>query len=140
MTPLVVDASVAVKWFIPEAHADDAERVLAGDHELLAPDLIWPEVANALWKKCSRGELGSVAATSILRDFARFPLVIQPAAHFIETALDIAVRRAYTVYDSLYLAVALARRCSLVTADRKLYDTVRRGPFASHLLWVADVR
>jgi predicted nucleic acid-binding protein len=139
LTRLVVDASVAIKWFVPERHSSDAHRLLSENYELLAPDLIWPELANALWKKHQRGELIEAAAKGILRDFARFSLVVQPSAPFVDAALDIAVRRGHTVYDSLYLAVAVARQCALVTADNKLYQAVKRGPLSAHLLWVAHV-
>ena len=46
----VVDASVAIKWFVPEIHAEAARRLLREGITLLAPDLIWAEVANALWR------------------------------------------------------------------------------------------
>jgi len=62
----VVDASVAVKWVVPEALSEHAERVLATDEELLAPDLLLVEAANALWKKTERGELASAEARRAL--------------------------------------------------------------------------
>ena len=36
----VVDASVAIKWFVPEIHAEAARRLLREGITLLAPDLI----------------------------------------------------------------------------------------------------
>ena len=47
----VIDASIAVKWVIPEVLSDRADRVRAGDNDVLAPDLLLVEVANALWLK-----------------------------------------------------------------------------------------
>ena len=53
---LVVDASVAVKWLVEEEGSASAERLLEGDHDLHAPRLMVPEIANALWRKAgSRG-------------------------------------------------------------------------------------
>jgi len=57
----------------------------------------------------------------------------------VESALEIAVSFGRTVYDSLYLTLALSRQCQLVTADRRLYNSLRRGPLAPTLLWVEDI-
>jgi predicted nucleic acid-binding protein len=43
MIKLVVDASVAAKWYVPEIHSDAAVRLLDPEIVLLAPDLIIPE-------------------------------------------------------------------------------------------------
>ena len=74
MTRVVVDASVAVKWFIPEALSSEARGLLAPEYELLAPDLLWVELGNALWKKHRRRELDAETAPRLLRDFARVPI------------------------------------------------------------------
>ena len=73
---VVVDASVAVKWFLPEVHAEAARQLLRDKMTLLAPDLIWAEVANALWRKWRDRELAAEVVKGILTDFRRFPLRI----------------------------------------------------------------
>jgi predicted nucleic acid-binding protein len=57
----VVDSSVAVKWVVPEVLSDEADRILAGDDPLIAPDLLQVEAANALWKKAARKEISGAA-------------------------------------------------------------------------------
>jgi len=52
----VVDASVGIKWFVPEIHSDAARRLLTEDSILLVPDLFFPEIGNILWKRVRRGE------------------------------------------------------------------------------------
>jgi hypothetical protein len=61
----VVDASVAIKWFLPEIHSDAALRLLAGEHTLHAPDLIFSEFGNVLWKRFRKREISraEVSAT-----------------------------------------------------------------------------
>lgn len=139
MTRIVVDASVAIKWFLPEEHSINAHRLLSEDYELLAPDLLWVEAGNALWKRHRRGQLARGDARGILRDLRRLPLAIHPSGPLIGMALDLAIRRGQTVYDSLYLAVAIARRCAMVTADDNLYQVVKDGPLSRHLVWVEDI-
>ena len=51
MSLFVVDASVAIKWFLPEIHSDAALPLLAHKHLLHAPDLIFSEFGNVLWKR-----------------------------------------------------------------------------------------
>ena len=57
MSLYVVDASVVIKWFVPEIHSDAARRLMSGPHEYFSPDLLFPEVGNVIWKKVRRGEL-----------------------------------------------------------------------------------
>ncbi len=139
MTPLVVDASIVAKWLIPELHSAPARRVFAEGHKLLAPDLLWAELGNVLWKKSRAGELTAEEARDILRDLRRFPISTIPSFGLIGPALDIATRFGRSVYDCLYLALAMSRRCQVVTSDRRLYASLKRGPLAPCLLWVEDV-
>jgi predicted nucleic acid-binding protein len=48
VTPLMVDASIVVKWLLPEPHSIPARRVLTERNDLLAPDLLWAELGNVL--------------------------------------------------------------------------------------------
>ena len=127
MTRVVVDASVAVKWFVPEELSADARGLLAAEYELLAPDLLWAELGNALWKKHRRRELDQRTATRLLRDFSRVPIEFYATERWAEPALELAVRQGVTVYDGLYLALAAGHGCRLVTADRRLHQACREG-------------
>ncbi len=66
MTTYVVDASVAMKWFVPEELSQEALTYLKDEHELLTPDLHWPEFANITWKKVRRNELSAEEARHVL--------------------------------------------------------------------------
>jgi predicted nucleic acid-binding protein len=134
----VVDASVAAKWYIPEVESEGALRFLDGNHEVLGPELLLPEFGNILWKKVLRRELTPGEAREVLRAFLSAPVAIQSSETLLEPALDLAIGLRRTVYDSLYLALALLRGCRLVTADRPLYDAISQSPFAAHIHWVAD--
>jgi predicted nucleic acid-binding protein len=139
VTRLVVDASVAVKWFLPERLSAHARRVLATEHELLAPELIWAELGNALWKKHRRRELDQHTASRLLRDFSRVPIEFHPTARWTAAALELAARQGITVYDALYLALAAGHGCRVLTADRRLLEACRDGGIRHLVGWVEEL-
>jgi predicted nucleic acid-binding protein len=136
---LVVDANVVIKWHVAEVHTDAALRLLRDDApELHVPELVYSEVGNILWKKVRRGELIADEARRIARLVATAPLAVHPSAPLLEAALEIAIQTGRTVYDSQYVALALQIGCRLVTADEKLYNALKGGPFGPNVLWVED--
>lgn len=136
---VVVDASVAIKWFVPEIHAQAARRLLREGIALLAPDLIWAEVANALWRKWRNEELAAEDVEGILNDFRRYPLRICSGESLYDVAWPVARGSGRTFYDSLYLALAMSNGCPLVTADLRFYNAVKDTPWGQSCLWVEDV-
>ncbi len=136
---VVVDASVAIKWFVPEIHAAAARRLLREGLTLLAPDLIWAEVANALWRKWREKELTAEAVQGILNDFRRYPLRICSGESLYDVAWPVAQESGRTFYNSLYLALAMGNGCPMVTADLRFYNAIKDTPWGRHCLWVEDV-
>jgi predicted nucleic acid-binding protein len=134
----VVDASVAVKWFLPEIHSDAALRLIAGEHSLNAPDLIFSEFGNVLWKRIRRSEISKPEADSIIDAFLSVPIRVQSSQHLVRLAVEIASGENQTVYDGLYVAAAVVLDIPLVTADAKLYRSIRRSPLSSHVVWIED--
>ncbi len=133
MRSVVVDSSVALKWFIPENLSEEAGSFLDARVELLAPDLIYPEAGNVLWKKVGRGEIEPRDARDILAALGRMPLSVVSSSLLVEAALEIALAHRRTVYDALYVALAVARESVFVTADDKLVGAIRGGPLAAHV-------
>jgi predicted nucleic acid-binding protein len=140
MTRHVVDASVAIKWFVDEIHADAARRLQADAYDLLAPDLLWLECGNLLWKKVRRGELTADEARLIWGGLEQQPISIFPSGLVVEPALEVALDTNRTVYDGCYLALAMLTGCRLVTADGRLFNALQGGSYALHLCWVAELR
>ena len=136
MSLYVVDASVVAKWFVPERLSDDAVRLLDDKHELASPDLMWAEIGNVLWKKARAGQLQGREAASIIRALDDFPVTVFPSRLVLEGALEIALGTGRSVYDSVYLALAVALECRLVTADERFANALAGGPLAAHVLWV----
>jgi len=132
----VVDASVAIKWFVPEVHAEAAARLLEGDNQLLAPDLLFPEFGNILWKKARLGEIRVSEAREILRALEAVPLQVHTTQPLIESAFEIAYGLERSVYDSVYLSLAVINECRMITADKKFYNVLKNSSLAEHIEWV----
>jgi predicted nucleic acid-binding protein len=128
MPHLVVDSSVAVKWFVIEPYSTEALRILDqyrnGLISFLAPDLINAEFGNIIWKKHVLQGMAGSDAQNIMDDFRALPLTIVPTATLLDDAYKLAVKHQRTVYDSLYLALSLVEGCQFVTADEKFVNAV----------------
>jgi predicted nucleic acid-binding protein len=139
MSRFVVDANVAIKWYLPEVHDAPARRLLTGAHELLAPDLIYSEVGNILWKRFRAGEMTEEEVEAVMHSFGALPLAITPSWPLVLPAMTIACQTDRSVYDSLYLALAIREGVPMVTADEKFTNALKTTPIASSLLWVEDI-
>ena len=139
MSRFVVDASVAVKWYFSEVDSPAALRLLSGDHALVAPDLLFVEFGNTLWKRTQRGQITTADSLEILRDLFLVPFDIQPSRKYLAHAIELAAGLGRTVYDSLYLSIAILSGCAVITADRRLLNTVRNSPFKSSILCLEEL-
>jgi predicted nucleic acid-binding protein len=135
----VIDASVAVKWYVPESHSVEAERLLDPQYELCAPELIVPEFGNIIWKKMRRKELRESEGQQIIREFQRAGVNTFEQMSLLTAAFTGAQRSGLTVYDWTYMALAVALDCEFVTADEQFYDGLKSTRLKKHLLWVGDV-
>jgi len=128
---IVVDASVAVKWFVPEPGSEAAERVLAGSEKLLAPALIRVEVAAAITRKLRLGELDSGSVERACRlwfvALARGVVTLSPDEADLESAITIAIEMNHPLQDCLYLALARRAGAALLTADEKFTRRAARA-------------
>ena len=123
--PYIVDASVAVKWFLPEPLHDKAKKLLRDfinqDIGLIAPDLIIGEVGNALWKRSVLiRDISDREALEAYRHFLALGLPVYPSSSFAARGLTLAIQEQHRIYDALYMALAEERGCEFITADEKL--------------------
>jgi len=128
VTRAVFDASVLVRAAI-ERHprALDWIRRLDRGVDGVAPDLIWPEVANALRGQLLAQALRRSDASQALQLLLKLPLTLHPTEPLVAVALETALRLKLTVYDALYVVVADVVDATLVTADRRLADAAPRA-------------
>ena len=119
---LLVDASVAVKWFVEEGGSADAIAILDRGDQCFAPNLIIAEVANALNKK---RKLGLAKTDQLVLAMQALPRMIGLVSDIdiVESALDIALELQHPVYDCFYLAASIHIGAPMVTADAIFYKT-----------------
>jgi predicted nucleic acid-binding protein len=127
LSEVVPDASVIAAALFREAHAEKADALLLRTESLSAPDLVYAEVGNVIWKRHGRGEITREEARELVSDVWRLPLAIAPTNDLLESALEIALATGRTVYDCLYVALAIERDGMLVTADRRLVNALASG-------------
>jgi len=136
---LVVDASVVAKLYVTEEDTDRARHLLIARHSLQAPDLLPAEVGNVLWKRVRRGVLTLEYAREAVAGLRALPLQLYSARDLLDSALEIAAALDRTVYDSLYVALAVSLDTVLVTSDQRLHHAIAASPLAGHTMILADV-
>jgi predicted nucleic acid-binding protein len=124
LTRYVVDASVAVKWYVPEPHSEEALSLLAVENELATPDLLFAEIGSVLWKKIRRGELTPEDGQAMFLALCQTPIAVYSSEelHLAQESLRMATQSGCSFYDSLYVSLASLLGWPLVTADRRLIE------------------
>ena len=129
MIHAVADASVALKWFLPSAEAEeDHDRAVAllkgvksGQIVLREPPHWLAEVAAVL------SRLAPASARQSIEDLCALRIPVMETAEIYVTASKLAVSLDQHLFDTLYHAVALASPdCTLVTADERYYVKARK--------------
>ena len=135
MNTLVIDASVAGKWFLPpigEPYSDLAivllNRYAKGEVRFIVPDLFWAEIGNIFWKAVVRGRWEQASAATALSAIREQSFPTFPTKMLLDDAFSISTSFGRSVYDGLYLALALSAKTTLITADERLANAV-----AAHL-------
>ena len=136
---LVIDASIACKWFIDEEDSPQAQHLFDGDQILLAPDLIVPEVCNAMWKKVRIGLFTSAQATDVMQELPRFFDELFPCHLLGARPLAIAASLDHPAYDCFYLALAERNDARLVTADARLLGRLAGTSWAQRVVGIDEL-
>lgn len=126
LAPVVVDASIAVQWFVPEPGSEEATRLLDGERPLFAPDIMPVEASNAWWKKVRRREMSKEQLDEALLNLLSLDIRWTPSATLLRRAAGLSVEIDHPVYDCLYLLLATEQRGELATADTRLRHVARR--------------
>jgi predicted nucleic acid-binding protein len=135
----VVDASLVVKWFVPEVHSEAARRWLDASHDYIAPDLVFPEAGNAIWKKIRRGELNEDEGQRLVADISAVGVEAVSMRALLPDAHALAVATGITVHDAMYLTLAVRLVTQMITGDDRFARKLAKHPLlAPHIRSVED--
>lgn len=124
---IVVDASIAVKWILPEAGSSAAIALREQDSDLIAPSLIVAEIGSVLWKAVRRGYVArSDALAGMETALLCFESLI-PIEELRLHALTLAIELGHPVYDCYYLSLARRENVPLATADEAMIAAARKA-------------
>ena len=139
MSVFVVDASLVIKWFVPEIHSEAARRWLSASHDFVAPDLLFSEVGNAVWKKVRRRELDADEGRQLVVDLAQIAVETVATRGLLQDALALALTAGITVYDAMYLTLAVRLETEVITGDDRFADKLAERPLlAPHVRRLQD--
>ena len=139
MSVFVVDASLVVKWFVPEVDSDAARRWLDASHDYVAPDLLFPETGNTVWKKVRHGELSPDDGQQLATDLSVIAVEAVSMRGLLPDAHALALRTGITVYDATYLALAVRLETQVITGDDRFARRLANHPLlAPHVRSLRD--
>ena len=142
MKGIVVDASVVLKWyFSDEEHGDRALAILEGHASdrlsLHAPALLEFEVANGLAIAKRRARVGDDAALKAMDGFTDLGIGLYALSPLFPKVLDYCDKHNISAYDAAYVALADDLKTSVVTADKRLFNSTRDLGFVR---WIGEFR
>lgn len=124
-----------MKWFVPEAGSAEA-LALRARYSFAAPDLLFAEVANILWKKVSRGQVSEDDALDALSALSRLTIDLHSSRDLFDDACRLSLKLDHPAYDCFYLVTAARLDTILVSADQRL---TRKLATAHSLEWSTAV-
>lgn len=139
MIPVVVDASVVIKWALPEVDREIALRLLDESDRFLAPDFLYVETANVIWKHVRQGKITPEGGVKLIAEIHAVAIEAVPCGDLATAAYRIAVTHGRSVYDAMYVALAMQRNTCLITADDRLFNALAKvSEIAPHIQSLRD--
>lgn len=120
MNDYVVDASIVIQHLITDRYTPNVDALfeqLNQDVRLHAPEFCVVECTNILWKNVRRSTLPQDRALDLATDVANLQITFANINELLQSALEIGLRQGLAVYDSVYIALARALNCPLITDD-----------------------
>jgi predicted nucleic acid-binding protein len=128
---IVVDASVAVKWYLPEEGTTQALALLRNPEQLIAPSIIKMEVSAAITRRIRDQEKPITAAEAKdhceewFADLSQDAVRLVPEDEILLCGIALSGKLKHPLQDCLYLAVAEMRQLPFVTADQAFIKKTR---------------
>jgi len=138
VSSFVIDASVALKWFTEEEYSEAALRFLDPHIDLHAPDFFFLETDNVICKWIRRGFITEREGRDVRTAVRRIPIRQYPFPNLLDPAFRIANITKRSLYDCLYVSLAVFLDAMVVTADRRLFEGLSGGTFKGQVMWVEE--
>lgn len=118
----VIDASALMRLFIPDGPVPQGleaffQGVESGRNMAIAPELLMAEAASVIHKKRRLGLLTDKEGALLLTDVLRMPVRLFPHPPLLTPAYELAGQYGLSVYDSLYLALAVQKGADIFSSD-----------------------
>lgn len=130
---MIVDATMALRWVLADPGSEGAQALI-GREDLICPDLLFMEVAGALWEAARRGRIDAPDVVETLKIMPGLFVQVEAIMAHTPRAIEIAFRMNYPVYACVYLALAEALNDKLVTADLPFIEHARAAGFGDRVL------
>ena len=129
---IVVDASVAIKWFVDEPDRDAARKVIESGDILVAPDIVVLETLSVLRRKQRLKLISQQQITRAVGEIRACFADLISASNIADEALKLSMELDHSIYDCSYLACAMLFDIKLITADVKFLRKVAQTRYAHH--------
>lgn len=137
---VVLDASVGIKWFLPENLSTEAHILFEKESIFEVPDLFFIEIDAILSKRVRIGELKANKAREIASVVRDISFLTTEYKALNNVALGIATAYYISLYDAVYLTLAVIKDTKMITADQKLVRAVEGSPLEPYVMSLENVK
>ena len=134
MSDVVLDSSIAAKWIFWESGSDLAQTLLDEQYLFYVPDFFYVEMDAIIAKKFRKRELNSDEAYVKRAQVHRIALEKWSHLSLADVAFDISVTLTVTIYDAIYLALAVEKETVMWTADDRLVRGIRNTFLSDYVI------
>jgi predicted nucleic acid-binding protein len=134
---IVIDASVIVKWYLPEIYSEESLKLL-DEYEIHTVDVAIPQVATALSKRIRTGEVKGHEGKRIMENLVKLPIHFAPMDTLASNAIELGSITSRSFNESLYFVLALRRQTKLITADFRWYGMLSTGKLKKYVAFVNE--
>lgn len=141
MRRIVIDASVALKWYLAdEEHSQKAlgllDKYISNELDMLAPSLLEYEVINGLVIAKKRGRIQEDKILMAIDGFISLELKLINLSFCYPKVIHYCKASNRSAYDASYLAMADKEKIPLITADKELFNAVKKD--LKWIIWLGD--
>ena len=136
---VVIDSSVALKWWLDDEEFVDEARfllndVVAGEIELVVPELWFYEIANGINTAAKRERISNDMAEDFIEELQSVTATLVPVSSYLTKTYKESTKYSHAIYDIVYMVIAESKQIQFITADKKFCDKVKgEKPFVIHL-------